>query len=61
LEKSQRKRDAWEKHIYLEITKFLLLVITRKNHLMKQILGRTVRNYYWYWEVRDFWKLGCSI
>jgi len=54
LEKSQRKRDAWEKHIYLEDNKVLIVGYNEEESFNETNPGEeTVRNYYWYWEVRD--------
>lgn len=54
LEKVQRERDSWEKHIYLEDDTILIVGYEEEESFDEQNPGEeVVKNYYWYWELRD--------
>ena len=54
LERVQIGKDVWEKHIYLENDKILIVGYEEEESFAKQNPGEeTVKNYYWYWELRD--------
>ena len=54
LEKTQIEKDVWEKHIYLEDKNVLIVGYEEEESFDEQNPGEeTVRNYYWYWELRN--------
>lgn len=54
LEKTQIEKDVWEKHIYLDENKVLIIGYEEEESFDEQKPGEeTVRNYYWYWELRE--------
>jgi hypothetical protein len=54
LEKVQGKKDIWEKHIYLEGDNVLIVGYEEEESFNDQNPGEeTVKNYCWYWELRD--------
>jgi hypothetical protein len=60
LEKVQQKQDSWEKHIYLKDDNVLIVGYEEEESFNEQNPGEEiVKNYYWYWELRDSgdWKV----
>ncbi len=54
LEKIQGYKDVWEKHIYLDDNKVLIVGYEEEEKTDRQDPEEeTVKNYYWYWELRD--------
>ncbi|MBM4240335.1 MAG: hypothetical protein FJ150_01430 [Euryarchaeota archaeon] len=54
LEKLPGFKDVWEKHIYLENKKVLIVGFREEDKFNKEDPGEEViRSYYWYWELRD--------
>lgn len=54
LEKVQRERGSWEKHIYLEDDKVIIVGYEEEESFNEHNSGEeVVKNYYWYWELRD--------
>jgi hypothetical protein len=54
LEKAPGKGDSWEKHIYLEDNKILIVGYEEEESFGEQNpSGEVVKNYYWFWELRD--------
>ena len=54
LEQIQADKDVWEKNIYLDDNKVLIVGYEEENVTDKQDPEEeTVKNYYWYWELRD--------
>lgn len=54
LERLQGQKDVWEKHIYLEDDKVVIVGYEEEESFDSENAGEeTVKNYYWYWEVRD--------
>lgn len=54
LDRMQGENDAWEKHIYLDDKNVLIVGYEEEEASSKQDAeGETVKNYYWYWELRD--------
>jgi hypothetical protein len=57
LERITEKRDAFEKHIFLDDDKVLIVGYGEEEHSEKQDPEEeTVTTYYWYWEIRDSQK-----
>jgi hypothetical protein len=60
LERLQGDKDIWEKHIYLDDDNVLIVGYQEEEASYKQDPEEeTVKNYYWYWELRDSktWEL----
>ena len=54
LERAQIGKDVWEKHIYLENDNVLIVGYEEEESFDEQNPGEEiVKNYYWYWELRD--------
>ena len=54
LERAQGKKDNWEKHIYLEDDNILIVGYEEEESFGEQNSEEeVVKNYYWYWELRD--------
>lgn len=54
LERAQVGKDVWEKHIYLEKDNVLIVGYEEEEAFDEQTPGKEiVKNYYWYWEIRD--------
>jgi hypothetical protein len=54
LEKVQGDKDVWEKHIYLDNNNVLIVGYAEEEASDKpDSEEETVKNYYWYWELRD--------
>jgi hypothetical protein len=54
LERIQGDKDVWEKHIYLDDNNVLIIGYEEEEITDKQDPEEeTVKNYYWYWELRD--------
>ena len=54
LEQIQADKDVWEKNIYLDDNNVLIVGYEEENVTDKQDPEEeTVKNYYWYWELRD--------
>jgi hypothetical protein len=54
LERAQIGKDVWEKHIYLDNDKILIVGYEEEESFNEQNPGEEkVKNYYWYWELRD--------
>lgn len=54
LERLQGQKDVWEKHIYLEDDKVVIVGYEEEESFDDENTGEeTVKNYYWYWELRD--------
>jgi hypothetical protein len=54
LERLQGQKDIWEKHIYLEDDKVLIVGYEEEESFNNENSGEeTIKNYYWYWELRD--------
>ena len=54
LERMQADKDVWEKNIYLDDNNVLIVGYEEENVTDKQDPEEeTVKNYYWYWELRD--------
>lgn len=57
LERLQGDKDIWEKHIYLDDDKVLIVGYEEEEKTEKQDPEEeTVKTYYWYWELRDSQK-----
>lgn len=54
LESKQGDKDIWEKYIYLDDDNVLIVGYQEEEASYKQDPEEeTVKNYYWYWELRD--------
>ncbi|MBI5681377.1 MAG: hypothetical protein HZC47_10825 [Methanobacterium sp.] len=54
LERMHEDKDVWEKHIYLDNNIVLIVGYEEEENPDKQDPEEeTVKNYYWYWELRD--------
>jgi hypothetical protein len=54
LERAQGKKDNWEKHIFLEDDNILIVGYEEEESFGEQNSEEeVVKNYYWYWELRD--------
>ncbi len=54
LERAQIEKDVWEKHIFLEKDKVFIVGYEEEESFDEQKTGEEiVKNYYWYWELRD--------
>ncbi|WP_414469201.1 hypothetical protein [Methanobacterium sp. ACI-7] len=54
LDQKQEDKDAWEKHIYLDNRNVLIVGYEEEEVSSNQDPEEeTVKNYYWYWELRD--------
>jgi len=53
LEKIPGDKDIWEKHIYLDDNKILIVGYEEEASFNQDPEEETVKNYYWYWELRD--------
>lgn len=54
LERIQGYKDVWEEHIYLDDNKVLIVGYEEEEKTdMQDPEEETVKNYYWYWELRD--------
>jgi len=54
LERMQNIRDSYEKRIYLDDEKVLIVGYSQEEKFEeKDLEEETVRNYYWFWELRD--------
>jgi hypothetical protein len=54
LERMQGDKDVWEKHIYLEDNGVLIVGYEEEEvNLKPDPEEETIKNYYWYWELRD--------
>lgn len=57
LERMREDKDVWEKHIYLDDNIVLIVGYEEEEQTDKQDPEEeTVKNYYWYWELRDTQK-----
>ncbi len=54
LEKIQGDKDVWEKYIYLDDNRVLIVGYEEEESSdVPDAEEETVKNYYWYWELRD--------
>lgn len=54
LERSPGKKDSWEKHIDIEDGNILIVGYEEEESFSEHNPGEEiVKNYYWYWELRD--------
>ncbi len=54
LERIDENREVFEKHIFLDDNKVLIVGYMEEEHFESQDPEEeTVNNYYWYWEIRD--------
>lgn len=54
LERAPGKEDNWEKHIYFEDDNVLIVGYEEEESFDEHNSGEEiVKNYYWYWELRD--------
>jgi len=54
LERMQGDKDVWEKHIYLDDTKVLVVGYEEEEvNVTPDPEEETIKNYFWYWELRD--------
>lgn len=57
LERLQGDKDIWEKHIYLDDNYVIIVGYEEEEKSEQQDPEEeTIKNYYWYWELRDSQK-----